>query len=82
MCLARLPVPSYGVLEYQNGEIYEGNWKDDKVHGRGTLTYCRGDRYIGDWHEAKKQGEGELIYANGDRFKGNKFLLENLRFLR
>ena len=43
------------MLQYINGERYEGYWKDDKAHGKGTLTYIHGDKYVGDWHAAKKQ---------------------------
>ena len=39
----------YGVLQYVNGERYEGSWKDDKADGRGNLTYIHGDKYVGDW---------------------------------
>ncbi len=41
---------------YVNGERYEGQWKDDKAHGKGTLTYIHGDRYVGEWAEAMKHG--------------------------
>ena len=58
------------MLQYINGERYEGYWKDDKAHGKGTLTYIHGDKYVGDWVAAKKQGQGELYYANGDMFRG------------
>lgn len=43
-------------MTYVNGEKYEGEWKNDKAHGKGTLTYVRGDKYVGDWWEAKKHG--------------------------
>ena len=43
------------MLQYRNGERYEGQWKDDTAHGKGTLTYAGGDRYVGEW------AEGELV---------------------
>ena len=45
------------MLQYVNGERYEGYWKDDKADGKGTLTYIHGDKYVGDWQAAKKQGQ-------------------------
>ena len=52
-----------GVLTYANGESYEGEWKDDRAHGRGTLTYLSGDRYTGNWIQAKKHGEvGPILH--------------------
>lgn len=70
--LARLlaGLQGYGVLQYRNGERYEGTWKDDTAHGKGTLTYAGGDRYVGEWCEGKKHGTGELHYVNGDVFRG------------
>jgi hypothetical protein len=29
--------------------VYEGEWKEDKAHGKGTFTRSTGARYIGDW---------------------------------
>lgn len=28
-----------GTYVYADGDKYEGEWKDDKRHGRGTVTY-------------------------------------------
>jgi hypothetical protein len=46
----------FGVLQYRNGERYEGHWKDDTAHGKGTLTYAGGDRYVGEWSEGEENG--------------------------
>ena len=27
----------YGVIKFKNGGSYEGEWKEDKQHGKGTL---------------------------------------------
>ena len=56
----------YGVLMYVNGERYEGQWKDDKAHGKGTLTYMHGDRYVGEWAEAMKHGHPPRAPARPD----------------
>ena len=29
----------YGKYTYENGNIYEGQWKDDKKEGFGTFYY-------------------------------------------
>jgi hypothetical protein len=31
------------------GDVYEGEFKADKRHGKGTYTYFSGDVYTGDW---------------------------------
>jgi hypothetical protein len=32
-----------GIMKYNNGEIYKGNWKDDKKNGNGLLCFNKGD---------------------------------------
>ena len=34
-----------GVYCYQNGDIYDGDWKKGKKHGYGIYTYANGKRY-------------------------------------
>ncbi len=40
---------------YPNGDKYVGEWKDDKMDGRGTATFTDGTKYAGQWKN------GELI---------------------
>eukprot|EP00984_Skeletonema_dohrnii_P026186 scaffold15496_cov81-Skeletonema_dohrnii-CCMP3373.AAC.2 len=46
---------------YADGSVYEGDWKDDKMHGEGKMTYANGVVYDGHWRDDKKHGEGILI---------------------
>ena len=32
-----------GTMNYANGDKYEGEWKDDKQHGKGVFTSASGD---------------------------------------
>jgi len=53
-----------GKMVYPNGDIYEGEWGEDKMHGEGTYTYKKsGDIYSGTWASNKKNGEGTYEYA-------------------
>ncbi len=36
-------------MYFQNGDIYDGEWVDDKMHGKGILDLADGDSYDGDW---------------------------------
>ena len=56
-------------MKYANGDIYEGDWVDDKYHGKGTLKYANGDIYEGIWCLNKKK-EGTFKYSNGDIYEG------------
>lgn len=32
-----------------DGEAYEGDWKNDKAHGKGIYYYKDGSYYEGEW---------------------------------
>lgn len=54
----------------ENGEVYEGDFKDNLRHGLGTFTYTNGDRYEGYFVEGLKEGYGIYHFANGNRYEG------------
>lgn len=55
-----------GILNYSNGDKYDGDLKDGKKNGRGkseiiiigTMNFANGDKYEGDWVDDKKEGTG------------------------
>jgi hypothetical protein len=53
-----------GICLYNNGTLYEGQWKQNKEHGRGTLF--SGDRqrvlYQGEWLAGRFNGLGVYYY--------------------
>ena len=40
-----------GKLIRANGDIYEGEWKEDKRHGYGVLLKSDGGKYEGNWKD-------------------------------
>ena len=38
-----------GIMNFQNGDKYDGDWEQDKMHGKGIMDYFNGDRYFGQW---------------------------------
>lgn len=42
-----------GRLIHADGDVYEGEWKDDKAHGKGFYNHTDGARYEGEWYEDK-----------------------------
>jgi hypothetical protein len=36
-------------MTHANGDIYEGDWKDDKADGKGLFIDTNGAKYEGDW---------------------------------
>ena len=42
-------------------EEYEGEFRNDKIHGRGKITYGNGDTFEGEMVESKKTGRGKYF---------------------
>ena len=42
-----------GRLIHSDGDIYDGNWFEDKAHGYGVYSHADGARYEGSWKEDK-----------------------------
>ena len=60
----------YGSYEWDNGDKYIGDWKDDGMHGQGTSTYTSGDKYVGEFKDNNRHGQGTYTYGNGDKYVG------------
>ena len=68
-------------MTHNNGDVYEGSWKDDKANGYGFFLDINSAKYEGYWVDDQQHGEGveswgELggAQANyvGTFFKGKK----------
>ena len=44
-----------GIYYYNDGDRYEGDFKNGKREGKGIEYYNNGDRYEGDWKKGKKE---------------------------
>jgi hypothetical protein len=50
-----------GKFYYQDGGSYEGDWKFNKMNGKGTLFYQSNKKaYEGDWVDDQFEGVGTL----------------------
>jgi len=49
------------MLEYNNEDKYEGNWKDDAKNGEGVYTYDGTGRYEGGFKNDIKSGFGNTL---------------------
>ncbi|KPI84936.1 hypothetical protein ABL78_6003 [Leptomonas seymouri] len=59
-----------GLMCYYNGDVYEGEWRDNCRHGKGKLRKLDGETYEGDWVSDERHGYGKIMYPNGSLFKG------------
>lgn len=76
---------------YFNGDLYEGNWENDKRNGKGRLLYgqdgCIGV-YVGEFIDDKRNGKGRYYDAvkeeifegewNNDKKNGEGTLVKRL----
>ena len=62
--------PSWGTLTDLCGIIYEGEFQDGKIQGKGIMTFPEGQRYEGDFVNEKFEGSGMYTWPNGNRYEG------------
>jgi hypothetical protein len=59
-----------GIMRYQNGSVYTGQWDNGKMHGNGKIQWEDGAVYAGQWIHGKRTGYGSYTWASGDRYVG------------
>ena len=59
-----------GTMTWNNGDVYNGQWKYGKMSGRGTMTRHDGTSYTGNWRNDKMNGFGSFRYANNKVLQG------------
>lgn len=51
----------FGKFYYADGGVYEGEWYQNRMYGKGTLYYVSGKiAYEGNWVDDKFEGQGIL----------------------
>ena len=53
-----------GVMQYNNGSVYSGDWEHGNFHGYGSCTYPDGSKFEGWWEEGDKHGKGTMVESN------------------
>ena len=54
----------YGTMYYENGNVYEGFWKDDVINGFGVMLWKNKNKYEGNWKNEQLDGFGKLYRVN------------------
>ena len=47
-----------GKYSYASGNVYEGEWAEEKKHGKGTFTYASGAVEVGCYEAGADVGQG------------------------
>ena len=56
----------WGKAYYLDGKVYEGEWKDGKMHGRGMEFYPDGTlEFAGTYNEGFRDGYGKAYLRDG-----------------
>jgi hypothetical protein len=66
-----IPKSGYAKVEYDNGCIYEGNFKRSKQNGQGSKQWSKINRYVGEFEDNKMSGTGTYYFADGAIYSGD-----------
>ena len=58
-------------MYFDDGDIYEGDYKNNKREGKGIMYFDDGDTYEGDYKNDKADGKGIYYYNDGERYEGD-----------
>ncbi len=59
-----------GKMTYNEGHVYDGEWKENLPHGTGSMTWAHGDFYMGEWKKGKRCGTGTYTWSDGTEYVG------------
>ena len=59
-----------GIMNYNNGDEYDGEWLNDMKNGKGVMKYKNGAKYDGEWKNDLKEGYGIMINEKGVKYEG------------
>ena len=63
--------PDPDLYEYENGDVYKGEMKNHKFHGKGVHRYANGDVYEGEFKDGNMHGYGSYTVVKDDVYEGD-----------
>ena len=62
-----------GIINFKNGEKYDGDWFVGMKHGIGKYFWPDGSSFEGSFKQNRKTGYGRIIFKNGEKYEGEWF---------
>jgi hypothetical protein len=59
----------YGIFVFDDGRVYEGQWKNGVFDGMGRLVFISSSRYTGEFKKGLMHGYGKIKLLNGREIK-------------
>lgn len=59
-----------GIMVFNSGNKYKGEFVDGKRQGEGTFVWASGAKYRGQWFNDQMHGEGTYVYPDRRVYKG------------
>ncbi len=83
-CFSGGNLEGIGRFDYLDGSFYDGDWKENKKHGKGKLIEADSiSVYNGNWESDQKNGNGTFLQKGSYIIEGiwkNGVLLEMAKF--
>ena len=67
----RMKPTGLGIMKFENGSLYEGQWENGVRSGYGRLIQDSGNVYEGRWSKDLANGYGVFSNLQGYRYEGN-----------
>ena len=55
------------IKQFDNGDKYEGQMKNGKMHGKGVYSFSNGEKYEGEFKDDMFEGKGEYYWPDGTK---------------
>ncbi len=59
-----------GIIRWEDGSAYAGEWHNGKMHGRGVMKWPDGSSYVGEWKYGRRSGFGTYTWKSGSKYMG------------
>ena len=59
------------LVKYQNGDTYNGCFRNGQRNGKGSMMYKQNFKYVGDWKNDNRHGKGVYTTSSDSKYEGD-----------